>query len=286
MPQPNNLTHPLSLIRGLEKTPQYLEDLKPRGRKAALGRAASFFADKMEQKPQRTPEERLNGFSVRLLATLPDFITASRQLDILETRQNMTGNRIDRSQKIPHLEKVIPFNHTVRELIDEFPNLTVENVVGFCSVSGLELGGPKDAEYLEQQAGQVVTGMQQEIGLEQILWNIPDVEDVTQATLEQELAGMDLVVTYHGMQIGLDAKNSERGADIAHEKRDDFMRNRQLNEVDMADAGYPIWSGIVSREFHGGFRVNQNCVNRCTPYVEATLMRLADARNGATSLAQ
>lgn len=274
----SELTHPLRLIKGLENTPQYKSQLTSGNRKRAMGSTARYFAEKMAQKEQRSDQERLDEFAVSLIAALPSFVEGSRQLDAVSVREDMMGKKVSRSEKLPHLEKVVPFNHVLRELIDNFSASTPDNIVDFCTVVGAELGGPKDASYIEQEVRERLVGMQHEIALEQILWNIDGVEDVLQGDIDDDIDGCDAKVIFRGLEIRLDAKAGEQRYKNALADREYYRQSKRLSESDMSEQGYPIFSGVTNSDFNGGFRINQTAIERCTPDVEAVLSYLYEAR--------
>lgn len=280
MSKPTRLTHPLRLIKGLENTPQYKSQLTITSRKRALAKTAGYYSEKMDQKEEPTKEEILEKFGVSLIETLPSFVEGSRQLDVISTREEMMGRKVPRSEKLPHLEKVVPFNHVVRGLIDFFPDSTPDNIIDFCMVVGNELGGPKDAQYLEREVGEVIVGMQHEIALQQILGFIDGVKADSQGDVDDDLAGCDSIAIYKGMEIKLDAKASEQRSKKALEDREYYRLSHRLTEVDMADQGYPIYTGVTMADFNGGFRINQTAIDRCVPKVGAVLSHLYQARTG------
>ncbi|HEX8390612.1 MAG TPA: hypothetical protein VF597_04285 [Candidatus Saccharimonadales bacterium] len=273
MPVNQELKRPNDLIRGLEKTPQFLEGLSTGSRERALGAAAHFFARRMEQQPAQTAGERLNAHAVNLIATLPDFARGSWQLEQLNDK------KAGRKQKLPFIRDKIPFNHALRDMIDEAPGLSQSQVIDFCSLASqdmLDHNSPADPpiEFVEQKVRTTLVGMQHEIGLEQILWNIPEIEDVIKATPEQELQGIDMIAVYDGAHIPLDAKASPSLAGRSLENYEQYAHKHSDGTSAVSDNGYPLWTGITHGEFHGGFRIDQDTVDRCTPAVAATLRRL------------
>lgn len=284
MLQHPELPHPDRFINGIEKSPQFMSELPNRGRTKALGTVAQHLARQMEKKEVRTDTDRLNEFAVQMIGTLPDFIEGRKQLSIIERRQEATHVKVDRREKLPYLRKVIPFNHVVRDLIDSFQGIASGDIVRFTKSAARNLDGSQAMNEIETETRECLVGMQHEIGLEQILWNIDGVEDVLKADEDQELHGIDLIAIYYGEEITLDAKASPVGAQKAIDERDRYMWSRHLTESDMRDRGYPLWSGINFEDFHGGFRVDERTIERCVPGVERALQRLYAVRTTTSTV--
>lgn len=249
-------------INGLEKRPEYLDAISGGDRFHALGRVASIYASRMEDAKPKDKSELLTLMSVGVMSTLPGFLNGSRELSHLYELE-ATGTRVKRSEKVPHLEAVIPFNHRLRDLIDMFPEFSFEQVQNYCSQMALFMSGPADAAYCKQVVREQLVGMRTEIGMSQILWKIDGVEDVIPAeTAEQEMRGIDLVVTYHGKPLMLDAKASETGVQKALAKR---------TTISADTSGYPVYPQIAYEDFGGGFRISDETAERLAPRLEAVL---------------
>jgi len=269
--KPHQLRHPQSFINGLERTDKFLEELQGgEERKIAIGRAAAFHHERMSQTESLTPEARLDRFAVRLIATLPAFIEARHALDEMEEQERETGRKVDRRKRIPYIKDSIPYNHALRDLIDEFPDLTPENIVRFSEIAMLDIGNADEARYSREHTRRHLHGMQHEIGLEQIAWQIDEVEDVRHATEEEELNGIDLVITYNGIELPVDAKASEVGEKKALFEREKYLASHNLTESKYG-RGYPIWTHIEHEDFGGGFRISDERAATLAPRVKATL---------------
>lgn len=262
-------------ISGLEKRPEYLDASKEGNRFRALGRTAAIYAERMEQAKPKTKAEILNQMSVGIVATLPGFLDGARELVLIYERE-AEGTTVKRSEKIPHLESVIPFNHQLRSLIDMFPDLSFEQVQNYCSQTALFMSGPVDAAYCKQIVREHLIGMRNEIGMSQILWKIDGVEDVVPAeTAEQEMNGVDLVVTYRGKTLLLDAKASEFGVQKALDKR---------TSTSAASSGYPVCPMIPYEDFEGGFRISDDTAEHLSSRLKPTLDRIYQQTYGSIAV--
>lgn len=274
MDQKSTLRHPQSFINGLEKTDEFLGDLsRGKSRRASIGHAAALHHERMSRIEVQTPESKLDQAAVRILASLPPFIDAQRALDRLEDEERHTGHRLPKNIRLPHLKAVIPYNHALRDLIDSFPGVDAASISRFSGAAMLDLGGASDAQFAEAQTRELLHGMRHEIGLEQILWQIDEVGDITPATEEQELIGIDLVVEYKGITISLDAKASRLGAQKAVQAHEAYLRNHHMTEADDR-GGYPVYTGLTDEDFHGGFRIDQTKAEACAPAIKQVLDNL------------
>jgi len=249
-------------ISGLEKRPEYLDVIGHNNRFQALGRVAAIYADWMEETRPKDKGEILNQMSVGIMSTLPGFLHGSRELARLYELEEV-GATVKRSEKVPHLEAVIPFNHRLRDFIDMFPELNFEQVQNYCTQMALFMSGPTDAAYCKQIVREQLVGMRTEIGMSQILWKIDGVEDVIPAqTVEQEMHGVDLIVTYHGKLLLLDAKTSDMGAQKA-------LAKHRSTTADTS--GYPVYPGLKYEDFSGGFRISDETAGHLAPHLESML---------------
>lgn len=268
------LRHPQSFINGLEKTNEFLGDLaRGKSRRVSIGHAAALHHERMSHTESQTPEKKLDQAAVRILASLPAFVDAQRALDKLEDQERRNGHHFPKNVRLPHLKAVIPYNHALLDLIDTFPGIDAESVWRFSGGAMLDLGGRADAEFVEMETRELLHGLRNEIGLEQILWQIDDVSDVTRATEEQELIGIDRGVVYRRTPLFLDAKASEFGAQKALQAHQDYLRFHHLTEAD-DDGGYPVYTGLTDDDFHGGFRISQEKAEECAPAIKRVLDEL------------
>lgn len=251
------LRPPKTFINGLEKTDEYLHmRARHRNRRKAIGHAATIHAERMKSSEIKNPSELLDRQALTLLATLPKFVVAQHELDKLRDQERKRGRKYPREVRLPHIKSVIKYNHALRELVDTFPDLNADNIRRFSAAAMLDLGTPEEAEYCAERTREALHGMRYEIGLEQVLWHIEDVEDISHATEEQELSGIDLIVTYRGHKLYLDAKASEFGEQKTIATRHSFQRAHHMTEAD-EDGGFPVWCGLNEEDFDGGFRARE-----------------------------
>lgn len=268
------LRHPKSFINGLERTDEFLGQLaKGKSRPKSIGHAAAQLHDRMAGAETKTSESELDRLGVKLIATLPGFVEAQHALDNIKDQQRRQGHNFAPGVKLPHLKAAIPFNHALRDMVDSFPWVDVDSIKSFAETVMLDLGGSAEADYCSVETGKVLYGMQHEIGLEQILWQIDDVEDVQHATEEQELEGIDLIVTYKGNPLYLDAKATPQGADKATADREFSMQQRGITEAE-ASGGFPVWTGLSDDDFGGKLRIDNETAKAQAPRMRAILEEL------------
>lgn len=269
-----SLRHPQSFINGLEKTNEYLGYLaKGKGRLASIGQAATLHHERMKNAEAQNLENQLDRSALRIISTLPRFVAAQHALDKIRDDERKRGHKFPRSVRLPHLKAVIPYNHALRDLVDSFPGVDAASIKRFSATAMLDLGSPSEAAYCSERTREALYGMQHEIGLEQILWQIEEVEDVQHATEEQELSGIDLVVTFRDRTLYLDSKASEFGQKSALASREAYMHDRGMSETENT-SGYPIWTGLQDDDFKGGFRIDNETAQAQAPGIKAILDEL------------
>lgn len=261
------LRNPSTYINGLERTDEYLSSLGRSGsRTAAIGHTAAIYSDRMSKEPSLLVEKQLDHFAVRMISTLPDFLEGRIALESIEADRR-DGFRVMPNARKEQLEKVIPFDHTLRDMIDMIPELRFNDVVRFAKAIALNLHTPNLAAYTEQATREILIGMQHEIGLKQVLKQIEGVTEVNKATLDQEMNGIDLLVSYNGVQLALDAKASQQGA----QKAVDAWYLRLSKGADVSHSGYPIWTRIDYEDFGGEFKISDDRAKKIAPYIKSEL---------------
>lgn len=254
--QKHSLPRITAVLPKLEKTSEYIGSRTSNDRFHALGHAAGVCADRTEREKPKDPTEILNRMSMRIMSTLPGYILGSRGLDELRTDEEdgLSGRKGDKKTLI---EAVIPFNHSLRALVDSFPEFAFEQVQNYCAQLTYEMSNPVDAAYCKRAVRETLVGMRNEIGMSQIIWNVEGVVDVLPAeTIKEEMQGVDLTVIYHDKELKLDAKASDIGVATSLYKREAYMGRRGITERDN-DSGYPVCSGIKYEDFEGGTRISE-----------------------------
>ncbi|GEM_PF-1486276 len=260
------LRNPSSYLGGLERTNEFLGAVAKTGDRAtSLGRAAAVFGERMASEPSLSIEKQRDMFAVQLLARLPDFLRA--QLASRQEEYDRSAPRLSKAEHDRNMSHVIGFNHTLHDMIDMFPELKVNDITRFIKTAALDMYGPKEAAFADQSTREALVGMQHEIGLKQILWQIEDVEDVIEADEAQERRGIDLIVHYRGTELAVDAKAAQKSADKAYDK---WFNNHQAGR----QGGYPIWTRINYEDFGGGFRITDERAKQLAPYIQAELEQL------------
>jgi len=264
------LRNPTNYFNGLERTDEYLGAIAKTGDRAkSLGHAASVFSERMGKDESPSIEKQQDMYAVQLLAQLPKFLEGNLAIDKDKSHTHLSKAEVDR-----HMTDIILFNHTLRDMIDMFPGLKVIDITRFIKTAALDMYGRNEAVYAEQSTRQALVGMQNEVGLEQILWQIEGVDDVIKATVSQERHGIDMTVAYRDQKLTLDAKASSKGVDEAYGKwLNNFSRGRE--------GGYPIWTRINYEDFEGGFRISDERAKKLAPYIQAELDRLYEEQSVA-----
>lgn len=184
-----------------------------------LGRTNKYESDQTRQ--------------LALMAAIPDWLLAKRQLD-------QHGKMMERPEKKKLLGPIITFNHALRKIIDAEQCSRMQQLTDFVSGVALTMGKSEEiARYAENAAQITLVGMRQEIAAESVLSSIREVHGIRGANDEEELGGIDIVVNYNGVKVGIDIKSSQAAADEANA----IARKHR-------DAKYmAVWSGFTGRDF-------------------------------------
>ena len=203
-----------SVLRGKAVTVMAAQALSER-----LGRTRKYESDQTRQ--------------LALMAATPNWLLAKRQLD-------QHGKMMERPEKKKLLGPIITFNHALRKIIDAEQCSRMQQLTDFVGGVTLTMGKSEEiARYAENAAQITLVGMRQEIAAESVLSSMQEVHGVRGANDEEELNGIDIVVNYNGVEVGIDIKSSQAAADkankVAREHRDtEYMA---------------VWSGFTGRDF-------------------------------------
>lgn len=199
-------------------------------RNRAIARSAFSLAGEVDSDKYMSPEEHI----FNLIGNLDSFYTAQKQLDNLRSRQ------VPRTQKEPHLRKVIAFNHALKGVIDNNPSLEFDELLGFMTRMYMSANGPEHGRDFHNEATVALIGMQHEIGAEQIIGTLDNVE-YEETTVDGELDGEDMIVIIGGQAAPIDIKASPQSAE----------RSRQLSP----NPERIIWSQLRNSDFNNSFRI-------------------------------
>ena len=203
-----------SVLRGKAVTVMAAQALSER-----LGRTNKYESDQTRQ--------------LALMAATPNWLLAKRQLD-------QHGKMMERPEKKKLLGPIITFNHALRKIIDAEHCSRMWQLTDFVGGVALTMGKSEEiARYAENAAQITLIGMRQEIAAESVLSSMREVHGIRGANDEEELDGIDIVVNYNGVKVGIDIKSSRAAADEANA----IARKHR-------DAKYmAVWSGFTGRDF-------------------------------------
>ena len=210
---------------------QLIEDLPSvlRGKAVAI-MAAQALSERVERTHRYESDQTRQ---LALMAATPNWLLAKRQLD-------QHGDTMKRPEKKKLLGPVITFNHALRKIIDAEQCSRMQQLTDFVGRVALTMGKSGEiAQYAENAAQITLVGMRQEIAAESVLSSMQEVHGIRGANDEEELNGIDIVVNYRGIEVGIDIKSSQTAADKA---------NKVAREH--GDTGYmAVWSGFTGRDF-------------------------------------
>lgn len=240
------LKSPLDYVGQVARSNEYL---RQRGEGIpsfnALGNAAANLIEiaERENEGHLSFDER----ALNIIAAIPDFIEAQRALDNLREIADSGERCVRRSEKEPHLRKVIAFNHAIRTCVDGSPHLTPSDIIKFVGQSTFVMDQSKSkdtATYAMQECRQIVAGMQSEIFTEWALWGLDGIDNVEPADPDDELRGVDLIATFEsGAVLEIDVKTSRVGEQKALEN---WTQGSPI----------PFWHGLRADEMGNRFRAS------------------------------
>jgi len=190
---------------------------------------ASGVADDILQgrgNTDKTPEYKI----LELIQKMPYWICAEEKL---ESYRN--GVFYERNNKIREKETVVAFNKVVRDIISEGQYTRKSELIS--DVQGaMECLGYSDEEIEKAYKflDHVINGMRHEIAAEIALRKTKGVRAVHTTSIDDDLAGIDLIVEYKGHVIGLDIKSTPDSA-------------RNANNSDRDEGHHATWSGFDHR---------------------------------------
>lgn len=225
-----------------DKRKQLIE--KQMGRVAVSGgehplfSAARTIADETEKK--KNGYLNIEELQVRVMGLMPAFLAGQNLLD--NNREKYT-----RQQKKNILkDKIIPFNHALREMVDNGSDLTINEILRFSAETAVisYRSSPNESvaladyvSYAQECTRDALEGMRHEIAATEALWSNPEVANIRNADADQELDGIDLIVELKDGQVfELDVKASAQSASNKNQ-------NRYHGEP------YAVWSGFKASDF-------------------------------------
>ena len=179
----------------------------------------------------KAPEYKILEFIQRM----PCWICAEEKL---ESYRN--GVFYERNNKIREKETVVAFNKVVRDIISEGQYTRKSDLISDVQNAMDCLGySDEEIENAYKFLDHVINGMRHEIAAEIALRKIKGVRAVHTTSIDDDLAGIDLIVEYKGNIIGLDIKSTPDSA-------------RNANNSDRDEGCHAIWSGFDHRRVDFG----------------------------------
>ena len=184
----------------------------------------------------KAPEDKMLELILKLIQFMPYWICAEEKL---ESYRN--GVFYERNNKIREKETVVAFNKVVRDIISEGQytrkSELISDVQGAMDCLGY---GDEEIENAYKFLAHVINGMRHEIAAEIALRKTKGVRAVHTTSIDDDLAGIDLIVEYKGNIIGLDIKSTPDSA-------------RNANNSDRDEGYRAMWSGFDHRRGDFGF---------------------------------
>lgn len=221
-------------FNGIDLRNMYEED-KFELRSRALGAAA---LQRATENTRESGYKTVEGHLYHLMTQFDSMVFAQQKLDYLQSIEST------REEKIPYLKSCVTFNDTLREIIDAGgSSLTVSSLYTTLAETYQHMHGTDELPYFMSEMRKKLTGMRHEIGFEQIIATMPDVEH-EHATIDEDAElGIDIKLSYKGIPIDTDVKGSKFSAQKANENN---WNNDKLH----------IWSQLNDSDFGNGFHIS------------------------------
>lgn len=254
----HDLLAPSKYIGEINRTESYRKQRSQKLGRGSIRLAVGAGATEMAQfhtSPEskyRTPEGDVHN----VIAHISGFADGVRGID------RLTNTGSIREQRIPHLKKIIEFNHAVKDLIDSTPSLEFDGVVNFITdmySASHDRDWKTDTErketidWFHNEVRYRLAGMRHEIAAEQIIGTLDNIEIIynDDATIEElvqdDIDGVDVRVKAIDLKLGLDIKGSRTG-----------VEKKRAGNSDTAHLA--IWSQLHDNDFiqngKNGFRIS------------------------------
>ena len=187
-------------------------------------------------------EAKADSLVYRLISTINDY--AKSQATLNEQKEKYAS----RMERLPHLRKVIEFNHAVKDLVNYEPTLAFNDLLSFITsfYAGTNHESPEQISWFESHVRASLDGMRHELAYEQILGQAQllndDLEYDENTTVDDELHGVDYYIKYGEKKFGIDIKSSHKSCENARQKSN--------------NPEFIVWSHLSWEDFENTFRIS------------------------------
>lgn len=191
--------------------------------------------------------------SFALVTNLPTALTASFHL-------KQSGNRFYPEKKADKAT-ACTYNNLIKHYVTSYPQKS-EALQGRLLEAALATLGDGSNEFTQNTLGEILKGVRHEIGFTRIL----DAGGFTyrEATVEEDLKGRDIVVTYDGHDIGVDVKASLSEMEARGSENSPYAIKNNGDII--------MWSLLLDSQFNGYFEPDsahiEDMVNSVKPSIE------------------
>ncbi|NLA42681.1 hypothetical protein GX865_00765, partial [Candidatus Saccharibacteria bacterium] len=172
----------------------------------------------------KIPEKDRN--MLHLLSKLNEFILAQNEINEMNRDNSRLSTR--EKQRINNLKNnfLIPFNHTLKEVINDNPNVGFGEFTGslvrnyiylYSKDNELGVGRGQEAQFALHAVEQATNGMRHELATETML-DAAGVEYSYDTSIDDDRYGTDLYVKIDNTWYGIDIKASNLGEKAARDK--------------------------------------------------------------------
>lgn len=245
----------LNLPAQLPENPDDLDRFNYRSVEIAATMHQNLEPDKADK-----PHERLQ---TGLIAYIPDVIEAT---PILQSPGDHKKKDVEVAK-----EKIINFNHIIREAIDYHPNIDRNSILSlarhtahkYYSINKRATNDKFNHEFpaVFKHIREIVRGVQHEVAFEDIMYQLRETYTCEPGTQEDDRAGIDYIISKNDDPddiLYVDVKASQRSTDKKNRE------SRYINDL-------AIWTGLEDEDFGGKLRITTRTAKEKRGWVESTL---------------
>lgn len=244
---PNEALNPSTFIHEINQSDAYFRAMNelvrlPEAEKPEAGdrrRIAVRLASAALSTEQVSGFKSLDSHAFNVIHHLTEFTESQRAL------ADIRAHHGSYNEKHPYVEKMVGFNHAIKEMVDAYPALQFDRVMSFLRHMHQALDGADRNKHFETEVRGILVGVRHEIGVEQMLGTMRNVEYETGA-VSDDIKGADLYVSIDGSPMTpFDIKASPTKTFYA--KNEAPAKGHNPDHI--------IWSHIEDREFGNSFRI-------------------------------
>lgn len=236
-------------------------------REVALAQTAALLGEQLKQSEDVEQQKIAHLYTV--MSKLPDLIHGTEGM-----RHHNEVKRLPRDEHRANKARAVAFNHAIRDLLNHDPTISLKelslavadmhrtaNKERWTRVDGStnESGLTTENQWFRRQVEMILRGMQHEIFAKTIIHSLePEFSVDDNISIEDDLHGADLYVSYRGVRFPVDIKASTQNT--SYKRRQSRMPQ------------HIIWSGIESKQVGDRFRLTAAEIHQAQEHMRSELL--------------